>query len=254
MVRTSWRSLRRDWDRMQTAYLPRREERFGALVEFVATRGPSRPCLIDLGTGTGALAERLLRRLPRCSVVAVDYDPVTMRIGREVLGDASGRLTWVDADLRSSRWMDALPAHRFDAAVTTTALHWLRAPALSRLFADLHQLIRPGGLFLNGDTMRFGRTSHRLGRWARETRRRLNEQATRPAPPGRGWEDWWKAALAWPPLAAEADLHRQRYPTAHGTEPGVDAERQAAALRRAGFREVATVWQWFDDRILAAVA
>ncbi len=106
---------------------------------------------LDLGSGPGSLSARLLRRFPRGRSVAVDYDPVSLRVGQGALGSSGGRLQWVDARLGHPGWTERLPRRRYDAALSTTALHWLTAPALGRLYRDLHGLLRPGGVLLNGD-------------------------------------------------------------------------------------------------------
>ena len=38
-----------------------------------------------------------------------------------------------------------------DAAVSTTALHWLTEPGLRAMYAELATVLRPGGLLLDGD-------------------------------------------------------------------------------------------------------
>ncbi|WP_366521110.1 class I SAM-dependent methyltransferase [Lapillicoccus sp.] len=48
------------------------------------------------------------------------------------------------------------PASQFDAVLSSTALHWLPAEALSGLYRDLAQLLRPGGVFLNADHLPYG--------------------------------------------------------------------------------------------------
>ena len=74
---------------------------------------------------------------------------------------------------------------RPDAAVSTTALHWLTQPALVALYAELAQLLRPGGLVLNGDHLIEDADAPvlaRLGRAMseREERRRLPTAGPRP--------------------------------------------------------------------------
>ena len=71
------------WERQQEVALPDREERFTALIDAVADgTGRADPLVIDLGCGPGSLSVRLLGRLPRATVVAVDADPVTLTLGR----------------------------------------------------------------------------------------------------------------------------------------------------------------------------
>jgi SAM-dependent methyltransferase len=40
--------------------------------------------------------------------------------------------------------------------LSTTALHWRAPEHLTRVYRELGQLVRPGGVFLNGDNLKFG--------------------------------------------------------------------------------------------------
>src|SRR5258708_35788108 len=86
--------------------------------------------------------------------MAVDLDTVLLTIGRKALGDMDGRLLWIEADIRDPAWLSLLDVTQVDAVLTTTALHWLQPEALLPLYQQLATLIRPGGLFLNGDHLR----------------------------------------------------------------------------------------------------
>ena len=109
-----------------------------------------RPTL-DLGCGPGSLSVRLLDRMPAARVVAIDTDPVLLALGRAAYGQRDG-LRFVDVDLRSNGWTAALGLDRpADAAVSTTALHWLQPDALHLMYARLATVLRPGGLVLDGD-------------------------------------------------------------------------------------------------------
>src|SRR5512143_3941722 len=52
--------------------------------------------LLDLGTGTGDIALEALRRDPRLHVVAADFTPEMMRVGRRKAG--GGAAGWTGAD------------------------------------------------------------------------------------------------------------------------------------------------------------
>src|ERR1700735_1374734 len=116
------------WDRQQEVYMPDREERFTALIDAVeAGTGRPDPLVLDLGCGPGSLAVRLLDRLPRARVIGIDADPVSLALGQAAYSDRPG-LRLVDLDLREPGWSARLglaPPTNADAAVSTTALHWL---------------------------------------------------------------------------------------------------------------------------------
>jgi len=245
-----WSVWLRRWDEQQEAYLPQRERRFRGMLDVLeATIGRSGRVL-DLGSGPGSLSLRILQRFPRMRCVAVDYDPVVLRIGQGALGSHGGRLTWVDAKLGRPGWTRQLPPGRYDAAVSTTALHWLAPPSLRRLYRDLGHVLRPGRVFLNGDRIPWGPEDPRLQRLAEQVRRVwLRRTASHP---DRGaWRRWWKEASRAPELAEEFAEHRRRE-SGHPNEPGLALEVHERALRRAGFRTVATVWQYHEDRVLFA--
>jgi len=246
----NWGALLKSWDAQQESFNPDRERRFAAMLDAVGAAIPKRFTALDLGSGPGSLSVRLLRRFPSARAIAVDHDPVTLRIGQGALGSFGGRLTWVDAKLGDRGWTDRLPRRRIDAAVSTTALHWLPEADLRSLYRDLGRILPRGGVFLNGDYLPWGRRSKGLSRLAEKVLR----QRFHGAPPGEewiAWSRWWKAAERIPalrPYFVERKRRAAHHPR-HGTLP---LEVHEDALRRAGFRDVDVVWQDFENRTLFA--
>jgi SAM-dependent methyltransferase len=246
------------WDRQQEVYLADREDRFTALADAVeAGAGRPDPLVLDLGCGPGSLSVRILRRLPSATVIAIDADPVTLSLGRAAYADVPG-LTFLDLDLRSAGWPSLLgiePGRKADVAVSTTALHWLSAAELRQLYAALAGLLRPGGLFLDGDHLRLSEDENPA--LARLDRVLEEQEALRRFPGGHAgraeeWREWWQAVTAEPALA-EASAERQRRTVPHHGHEGALLTVHADALRAAGFPEVGTIWQRGSNRILAAV-
>src|SRR5205823_13275463 len=124
--RAAAREWIRRWDLQQEDSLPDREDRFTALIDAVEEgTGRPDPLVLDLGCGPGSLSVRLLDRIPAATVVAVDADPLLLTLGRAAYGERA-RLRFADCDLRAPGWAAALGLDRLaDAAVSTTALHWL---------------------------------------------------------------------------------------------------------------------------------
>src|ERR1700733_2817781 len=255
------------WDSQQTGYVPHREERFTALIDVVAAAaGRDDPLVLDLGCGPGSLAVRLLDRLPDATVVAVDADPVLLALGRAATAGRPG-LRFADLDLREPGWTAALDLDRpADAAVSTTALHWLGEDELAALYAELATVLRPGGVLVNGDHLADDApTLARLGDalldaerqrqypgWAKDTGDAQDAKDASEQP--ENWTDWWSAVLADPnlagPVAQRAD--RQRLPAHHTAESEV-LRMHVAGLQAAGFSEIGTIWQHGASRLLCAV-
>ncbi len=192
-----------------------------------------------------------MANLPAARCVGVDYDPILLRVGATALGSVRGRMTWVDADLRSRAWTRRLPRGKFDAVVSSTALHWLTGAELQRLYRQVAGQLRPGGVFLNADQLRFPESSRTLRAAARARRRR---DTVGPRPAGAlTWSDWWEAIARDPALVTESALRARRFPHEHHGTPTPDLAGHATRMRAAGFREVEVVWADGESRVLAAV-
>jgi SAM-dependent methyltransferase len=243
------------WDAQQQFYMPDREERFSALIDVVAEgTGRKDPLVLDLGCGPGSLAVRLLEQLPAATVIAVDADPVLLALGRAAFAGRAG-LSFADLDLRRSGWTAALGLDRRpDAAVSTTALHWLQPEKLAALYAELARVLRPGGLLVNGDHLTEDPEAApqlaRLGRALVE----LEQQRRRPDGPREDWAQWWAAALADSDLAGLAEVRgRLQLDSEHHGSPAGRLSVHVNALRAAGFAEAGTLWQRGDNRLLCGV-
>ncbi len=247
-----WQRWLERWNAQQMGYLPEREARFTAMLDVLDLLLPERFDALDLACGPGAISQRLLTRFPRARSVAVDVDPVLLTLGQRTLGTFGGRLRWVDADLRDPAWLTKLDLQQVDAVLSTTALHWLPAAHLVRVYQDVGQLLRPGGVFLNGDHMRFGPHFPTFQTLAR----RLYERTMRDSFARDGvddWEGWWKALAAEPGMAELFAERERRFPEVIHGETAPILDLHIGALRDAGFREVDVIWQRLDDRVLLAV-
>lgn len=239
---------------MQARYIPSREERFRVMFDLVEGEVGPAPRVLDIGCGPGSLSRRLLQRFPSARSVGVDYDPVLLRLGpacfpRPLLA----RMTWVQADLRDPGWARALPPGRFDAVLSTTALHWLRPRVLARLYADLYGRLRPGGVLLNGDKAELGPGKPRLESATSDAMHRRQRSAAHSPGVAPDWRGWWRSIATVPALRPALDLRRQRFETGTGHEHTVPAAGHVRALRVAGFREADVVWREFTNVVLMAV-
>ncbi|MFH8476462.1 class I SAM-dependent methyltransferase [Streptomyces sp. NPDC018000] len=239
------------WERQQKRYALDREERFTVIADVVehVTAGLSRPLLLDLGCGPGSLAARLADRLPDTEIVAADMDPLLLELGRTHYADAA---RYVDTVIGEEGWAEALGLERpLDAAVSTTALHYLPEPVLLCTYRRLAALLRPGGVLVNGDHFPpdgapCSDITAYVGRRRAERTGGHNHE---------DWRSWWRAAARDPELAHLFD-ERERRRSARGGGGGgghLSAGRHAELLHRAGFSHVTPVWQFGDSAVLVAV-
>ncbi len=194
---------------------------------------------LDLGSGDGAMSQLVLAHRPGAEAVLVDFsEPMLTGVG-ERLGDPARRWSAVRGDLSDPGWRDGLPGGPFGAAVSGLAIHHLPAARKRALFAEVFELLAPGGLFVNleyvlvrgvlaglfneqmvANAMRVERDragEHAAHRAAEEVRRRLADD-------GVGDEDLPDTA-----------------------------EDQVAWLRQVGFEQAEVHFKWAEAAVFGAV-
>lgn len=112
--------------------------------EAAAASGSGASRLLELGTGTGETASRVLARHPGARLAGIDASA-------DMLAVARGRLP--EADLRASRLEDPLPEGPFDLVFSALAVHHLDGPGKADLFRRVAAVLEPGGRFVLADVV-----------------------------------------------------------------------------------------------------
>jgi tRNA (cmo5U34)-methyltransferase len=109
---------------------------------------------LDIGAGAGAISELMLGAGgagAEAHGVLVDFSqPMLSRAAVNLAGYA-GRWQALSGDLSEPSWRDALPGGRYDAVVSGLAIHHLPPQRKPALFAEILELLEPGGMFVNMD-------------------------------------------------------------------------------------------------------
>jgi tRNA (cmo5U34)-methyltransferase len=138
-----------EYDHRIRTFIPHYEEMLAAAVVPLRALAGASPTIVELGVGTGGLAQRCLAALPRARFVGLDADPAILAVARERLavdGRREPRIELAAGDFERA----SLP--RCDAIVASLALHHVRTRrAKHTLYARCHAALRRGGLFVNAD-------------------------------------------------------------------------------------------------------
>ena len=136
-----------DYDRLIRQLVPGYAAMRGAHMGLLKKLLPAdRPGLVlDLGGGTGALAEAVAETLPRAAVEIWDTDPAMLGVARERCARFGDRIRYVARSFTR-------PLTPCDAVVACIALHHVKdVAAKGAIYRNIHAALRPGGVFTNAD-------------------------------------------------------------------------------------------------------
>jgi tRNA (cmo5U34)-methyltransferase len=186
--------------------VPHREEGEGVLAEQVP-RDALR--ILDLGTGDGRLLALLQIDRREMLGVGLDFSELMLEVARKRFADDE-RIELVKHDLA-----EPLPAlGRFDAVVSSMAIHHLEHERKRSLYGEVFDLLEPGGVFANFEHV--ASATHRL-------------------------HLAFFAAIG-EPLEYEDPSDRL-----------LDVETQLGWLRELGFDDVDCYWKWLEMALLVGV-
>jgi SAM-dependent methyltransferase len=136
------------WAEAAMAVRPWRAEFFDAFAREIASASVGRPCrILELGSGPGFLAERILGSCPAVSYLAVDFSAAMHELARQRLSAFTERVQLVERNLRDEGWSEGLG--EFDFAVTHQAVHELRHKRYAQaLHEQVRECLRRAGTYL----------------------------------------------------------------------------------------------------------
>jgi len=123
--------------------------------EFVAgVQPPNSPQLLsvlEIGCGTGVTTTHLLANRPDARITGMDNAATMLDQARSNLAEAieQGRLSLVENDALS--FLRELPADSFDLVASAYTLHNFLDGYRGLVLEEIHRVLKPGGLFVNGD-------------------------------------------------------------------------------------------------------
>jgi tRNA (cmo5U34)-methyltransferase len=114
--------------------------------EIAAATDTGAQSVLELGTGTGETARRVLDRHPDAHLIGIDASPGMVRVARESLPTDRVRLL-------VGRLEDPLPEGPFDLVVSCLAVHHLEGRGKADLFQRIASTLGPAGRFVLADVV-----------------------------------------------------------------------------------------------------
>jgi SAM-dependent methyltransferase len=131
----------------RAATIPFRADGERVLVDDVSTALPGR--VLDIGCGDGRLTDLVLAAYPGSSACCVDLSDVMLAAAAERFG-GNPSVAFVQ------QWLDEPLAvdGPFDAVISSLAIHHVSDARKETLYAEIAELLAPGGVFANLEIVR----------------------------------------------------------------------------------------------------
>jgi len=137
-----WTSSEHARDYLERAdQISHREEGEATLLEFIP---PGARRILDLGAGDGRLLGLVRQAYPATDAIAIDFSPAMLEAARRRFAGDS-QVAVIEHNLDSP-----LPSlGKFDAVISSFAIHHLVHDRKRSLYAEIYQRLEPGGVFCN---------------------------------------------------------------------------------------------------------
>ena len=132
-----------EYDRLIATLIPHYSELIDAAASAVDTVARNTPAVVDLGTGSGTLAQRILKVRPKARLIGIDSDA-------SMLATASRRLRGNIQTIEENFEQIRIP--RCDVVSASFSLHHIpTGQRKAALYRRCFQSLRPGGMLVSAD-------------------------------------------------------------------------------------------------------
>ena len=203
-----------EYDRNIRTSIPCYDAFHDAVIDTVSASGVDPRVWVDVGCGTGTLAEKALARFPSTAYYLCDPSAAMLEVARQRLDGRDGVTIFPPVDAKGADIGNGRPA---DVVTAIQCLHYQDPESRKASIANCHRLLRDGGLFVTFENIR-----PLTDRGAEIGKRR--------------WRSFQERAGRSP---AEAERHLARFDVEYFP---ITAEQYLRVLRDVGFRSVEILW------------
>jgi tRNA (cmo5U34)-methyltransferase len=146
---SDWHSAKTatEWDSTAGTRLPTRAEQQAILLALLETAEVGEDAVLDLGVGSGLVADAVLERLPSAALVGIDFSEPMLERARERLDRFGSRAHLLRHDLADLAAL-TLPVKRYAAVISIQTLHHLSDAEKEAAIAWAARVLEPGGLIM----------------------------------------------------------------------------------------------------------
>jgi ubiquinone/menaquinone biosynthesis C-methylase UbiE len=136
--------MARDFEKVKRKVIPGYREIEKCIFSYLPFTQSRKIAVLELGTGTGALALDLLKHFPRATYSGIDFSSKMLEVASHRLRKCDKRVTLQNVDLNKVK-----VAGRYDLIISLFTIHHVFNK--KKLVKNLYSLLKPGGCFFYAD-------------------------------------------------------------------------------------------------------
>jgi tRNA (cmo5U34)-methyltransferase len=138
-----------EYDTWVKQALPTYDELFSVAVEIIPFERDQEIEVADLGAGSGLFTQHVRAVYPKAGFTLVDASREMLDMARKRFQKQTESFTFIEQRLE-----DFSESERFDAVISSLAIHHLEDADKQSLFKRIFAALRPGGAFINVDQIK----------------------------------------------------------------------------------------------------
>lgn len=129
--------------------IPLAQEQIAVMLYLARMSNPEVEAFLDLGCGDGILGQAVLNQYPAAVGVFADFSKPMLEAAEKRLA-GNKQAVFVELDYGRTEWLSKVTPHApFNLIVSGFSIHHQPDERKKTLYAELYDLLAPGGLFLN---------------------------------------------------------------------------------------------------------
>ena len=128
--------------------IPLAEEQLDIVLRMIEMVNPKFDNFLDLGCGDGILGRVILSKYPEAKGVFLDFSPTMIETAENKVKGKN--IEFICQDYGVKEWVKSVKSqYPFDVIVSGFSIHHQPDARKREIYAEIYQLLKPGGLFLN---------------------------------------------------------------------------------------------------------
>jgi tRNA (cmo5U34)-methyltransferase len=150
LVKEHFENEYKQYDEIVRKLIPKYEEMHQLVVDLVNFPKESRLDILDLGSGTGQTALKILKKFPNAKIDGIDISNNMIEQSKIRLKNYLDRIKFKEEDIIDSKFIK-----KYDAVVSVLCIHHLNSKQKQEFFKKIFETLDKEGIFIIGDIIKF---------------------------------------------------------------------------------------------------